>query len=317
MRGQSLLELVLQHAVNALALSAVYALIAIGISLFFGVIGIVNLAHGDIATFGVFVSLAVFQFVLGGGAADISVVSFGVALANIGAIAAGVLGSAVVGYLIYRLAFYPLRDAPAIIGLLCSVGVGFIIRESILNFYPDGRNPQPFPSIIPPDLIEIGGVIIQYKHIVVIGVALVSMLLISYCVEKTRFGRAVRSVLDDRDVARSLGVSAIGVTVGVFILGSAFAGVAGLMNALYYNLIQSDMGTLLTVKGFTAAVIGGLGNIYGALLGALLVGFIEALTSGFLPSGSAYKDIAVFTVLIALLIVRPNGLIGRKASERV
>lgn len=312
-----MLELVLQHAVNALALSAIYALIAIGISLFFGVIGIVNLAHGDIATAGVFVSLAFFQFVLGGGAIDITAVGFGVAIGNLIALAAGIFGAAAVGFFFYRLAFYPLRNAPPIIGLLCSVGVGFIIRESILNFYPDGRNPQPFPAIIPADLIEIGGVIIQYKHIVVIGVAVLSMLLISYCVERTRYGRAVRSVLNDRDVARSLGVSAVGITVSIFVLGSAFAGLAGLMNALYYNLVQSDMGTLLTVKGFTAAVIGGLGNIYGALLGALLVGFIEALTSGFLPSGSAYKDIAVFGVLIAILIVRPNGLIGRPASERV
>ncbi len=127
----------------------------------------------------------------------------------------------------------------------------------------------------------------------------------------------MRSVLNDREVARSLGVSVIAVTVAVFALGSALAGLAGVMNALYYNIVQSDMGTLLTVKGFTAAVIGGLGNFYGALLGALLVGFIEALTSGFLPSGSAYKDIAVFGVLIAILVVRPNGLIGRPISERV
>jgi len=312
-----LIELILQHAVNALALSAIYALIAIGISLFFGVIGIVNLAHGEIATLGVFVSLAVFQLLLGGGAVDITTVSFSVAAANLAALAAGIAGAAVGGLFFYRLAFYPLRDAPPIIGLLCSVGVGFIIRESILNFYPDGRNPQPFPAIIPPDLIQIGGVIIQYKHIVVIGVAVLTMLLLAYCVERTKFGRAMRSVLNDREVARSLGVSVIAVTVAVFALGSAVAGLAGVMNALYYNIVQSDMGTLLTVKGFTAAVIGGLGNFYGALLGALLVGFIEALTSGFLPSGSAYKDIAVFGVLIAILVVRPNGLIGRPISERV
>ncbi len=312
-----MIELVLQHAVNALALSAIYALVAIGISLFFGVMGIVNLAHGDIATIGVFVSLAAFQFLLGAGAVDITAVGFAVALGNIGALLLGIVGAAAGGLLFYRIAFYPLRNAPPIIGLLCSVGVGFMIRESILNFYPDGRNPQPFPAIIPADLIEIGGVIIQYKHIVVVSVALLAVLALAYCVERTKFGRAMRSVLNNRDVARSLGVSAQRLTVIVFALGSALAGLAGLMNGLYYNLVQSDMGVLLTVKGFTAAVIGGLGNIYGALLGALLVGFIEALTAGFLPAGSAYKDIAVFGVLIVILIVRPYGLIGRPATERV
>ncbi|TWS97600.1 branched-chain amino acid ABC transporter permease [Reyranella sp. CPCC 100927] len=311
------MDLILQHLVNALALSAVYALVAIGISLFFGVIGIVNLAHGDIATLGVFASLAVFQFLLAGGAMDITALSAPAAMATLAALAAGLVVAALSGVVFYRVAFFPLRAAPPIIGLLCSVGVGFIIRESILNFYPNGRNPQPFPAIIPPDLIEIGGVIIQYKHIFVIGTAVIVMFALAYCVERTRFGRAMRSILNNREVAQSLGVSTFKVTVALFALGSALAGLAGLMNALYYNLVQSDMGTLLTVKGFTAAVIGGLGNIYGALLGAVLVGLIEAVTAGFIPDGSAYKDVAVFGVLIAILIARPNGLLGRLSAERV
>jgi branched-chain amino acid transport system permease protein len=311
------LDLVLQQLVNALALSAIYGLIAIGISLFFGVIGIVNLAHGDIATLGVFAALAIFQFALGGGADDIGTVAPGIAAANLGALIAGLAAAALGGTLFYLFAFRPLRGAPPIIGLLCSVGVGFMIRESILNFYPGGRNPQPFPAIIPPDLIEAHGVIIQYKHLIVIGAALLVMFALAYCVERTRFGRAMRSILDSRDVALSLGVPVAKVTVAVFALGSALAGLAGLMNALYYNLVQSDMGTMLTVKGFTAAVIGGLGNIYGALLGALMVGLIEAVTAGFVPDGSAYKDVAVFAILILVLMLRPNGLVGRPASERV
>jgi branched-chain amino acid transport system permease protein len=311
------LALILQHLVNALALSAIYALVAIGISLFFGVIGIVNLAHGDIATLGVFASLAIFQFLLSGGAADISTISLAAGLANIAALGVGIAAASLAGVLFYRLAFYKLRSAPPIIGLLCSVGIGFVIRECILNFYPGGRNPQPFPAIIPSELIEFQGVIIQYKHIFVVGIAIAVMFALALCVERTRFGRAMRSILNNREVAQSLGVPVFAVTARVFALGSALAGLAGLMNGLYYNLVQSDMGTMLTVKGFTAAVIGGLGNIYGAVLGALLVGLIEAATSGFLADGSAYKDIAVFAVLIAILMVRPNGLAGRPAVERV
>jgi branched-chain amino acid transport system permease protein len=306
------MDLIVQQLVNAVALCAIYALVAMGISLFFGVIGVVNLAHGDIGTVGVFAALTVLHLVPvdpGGGVS--AFVSAGVALV------CGVAASAVAGVLVYALALRPLASAPAIIGLLSSVGVGFVVREAIVNFYPNGRNPQSFPSLIPPTVYEVGGVFIDLTHVVLVIVAVTLVAALAYIVEQTRFGRATRSILNNREVALSLGVPVTRVTAMVFALGSGLAGIAALMSALYYNVVQSDMGMLLTVKGFTAAVIGGLGNIYGALLGAVLVGLIEAATAGFVPDGSAYRDVAVFATLIAMLILKPHGLLGRAGAERV
>jgi branched-chain amino acid transport system permease protein len=306
------MDLFLQYLVNALTLSAIYALIAIGISLFFGIVGIVNLAHGDIAAAGVFAALAVFSMLFTDASADAPS-----AMQSMAVILAGTAGAVAIGVVFYLVALKPLTGAPPIIGLLSPVGAGFVIREAILNFYPNGRNPQSFPSIIPPKSFDVAGVFIDLKQIVLVVTTAVLVVSLSYVVEKTRLGRATRSILNNREVAMSLGVPVLKVTLAMFVIGAGLAGIAGLLNACYYNVVQSDMGVLLTVKGFTAAVVGGLGNIYGALLGAFLIGLIEAMASGYIPDGSAYKDVAVFAVLIAVLIARPHGLLGRPGGDRV
>lgn len=306
------MDLFLQYLVNALTLSAIYALIAIGISLFFGIVGIVNLAHGDIAAAGVFAALAVFSMLFTDANADAPST-----IQSVAAILGGTAGAVAIGVVFYLVALKPLTGAPPIIGLLSSVGAGFVIREAILNFYPNGRNPQSFPSIIPPKSFDVAGVFIDLKQIVLVVTTALLVVSLSYVVEKTRLGRATRSILNNREVAMSLGVPVLKVTLAMFVIGAGLAGIAGLLNACYYNVVQSDMGVLLTVKGFTAAVVGGLGNIYGALLGAFLIGLIEAMASGYIPDGSAYKDVAVFAVLIVVLIARPHGLLGRPGGDRV
>jgi branched-chain amino acid transport system permease protein len=306
------MDLFLQYLVNALTLSAIYALIAIGISLFFGIVGIVNLAHGDIAAAGVFAALAVFSMLFTDASVDAPST-----MQSMAALLAGTAGAVAIGVVFYLVALKPLTGAPPIIGLLSSVGAGFVIREAILNFYPNGRNPQSFPSIIPAKSFDVAGVFIDLKQIVLVVTTAVLVVSLSYVVEKTRLGRATRSILNNREVAMSLGVPVLKVTLAMFVIGAGLAGIAGLLNACYYNVVQSDMGVLLTVKGFTAAVVGGLGNIYGALLGAFLIGIIEAMTSGYIPDGSAYKDVAVFAVLIVVLIARPHGLLGRAGGDRV
>jgi branched-chain amino acid transport system permease protein len=306
------MDLFLQYLVNALTLSAIYALIAIGISLFFGIVGIVNLAHGDIAAAGVFAALAVFSMLFTDASVDAPST-----MQSMAALLAGTAGAVAIGVVFYLVALKPLTGAPPIIGLLSSVGAGFVIREAILNFYPNGRNPQSFPSIIPAKSFDVAGVFIDLKQIVLVVTTAVLVVSLSYVVEKTRLGRATRSILNNREVAMSLGVPVLKVTLAMFVIGAGLAGIAGLLNACYYNVVQSDMGVLLTVKGFTAAVVGGLGNIYGALLGAFLIGIIEAMASGYIPDGSAYKDVAVFAVLIVVLIARPHGLLGRAGGDRV
>jgi branched-chain amino acid transport system permease protein len=297
----------LQQLINAVSLAAIYALIAVGISLFFGVIGVVNLAHGDIATVGIFATLSVVAMA---GAPGVTPV-------ELAALAAGIAAAAAAGCMFYWIALKPLSAAPPIMGLLSSVGAGFVVREALLNFYPNGRNPQQFPAVLPERLYEFGGVLIQAKHIAVLTTAIVVSVALSWCIQRTRFGRSVRSLINNREVATAFGVPAVKTTVLVFALGSALAGLAGVMNGMYYNMVQSDMGVMLTLKGFTAAVVGGLGNMYGALVGALLIGIVEAFTAGFIPDGGAYKDVAVFGILIVALVLRPNGLLIRRVQEKV
>ena len=301
---------VVQQLVNGLTLTAIYALIAVGVSLYFGAIGIVNLAHGDVATFAAFTGLAVQQF-LGGPHGVLDPV-----LANILSIPIAVLAGSIIGWGLYRFAFRPLGNSPAVVGLLAAIASGFIIREAIFNFYPEGRNPQPFDSAIPVALIEVKGVFVLGKQLFVIGTAIAMVVWLAWVIQRTRFGRTIRSIVNNREVARMVGVPVERILAKTFLLGGALAGVAGVLNGTYYNILQFDMGVLLTIKGFTAAVIGGLGNIYGALIGSVIVGMIEALTAGFIPHGNAYKEVFVFGVLILILVLKPEGILGHGTGQK-
>ena len=301
---------VAQQLVNGLTLTAIYALIAVGVSLFFGAIGIVNLAHGDVAAFAAFAGLGVQQF-LGAPIGPLDLVT-----ASIVAIPFGVAVGAMVGWGLYRFAFRPLVGSPPVVGLLAAIAAGFVIREAIFNFYPGGRNPQPFESAIPVVLFEFGGVFVLAKQLFVIGTAVAMAAWLAWFIQRTRTGRTIRSIVNNREVARTLGVSVDRTLARTFLLGGALAGVAGVLNGTYYNLVQFDMGILLTIKGFVAAVIGGLGNIYGALVGALIVGMLEAFTAGFIPHGNAYKEAVVFGALILILVLKPNGILGHGTVQK-
>ena len=301
-------EELVQQFVNGLTLAAIYALIAVGVSLFFGAIGIVNLAHGDVATFAVFSAVA---------AQKMLEASLGPAAASILSVPVGVGVGAMVGWGLFRFAFRPLGEAPPVIGLLAAIASGFIIREAIFNFFPGGRNPQPFNSAVPNEVIEVSGVFVMLTQLVVVGTALGLVIWLAAIIQRTQFGRAVRSLVNNREVARTLGVPIDRTLAVTFLLGGALAGVAGVLNGMYYGIVQFDMGVLLTIKGFVAAVIGGLGNIYGALVGALIIGLLEAFTAGFLPNGNAYKDVVVFGSLILILLLRPEGILGTRSAKKV
>ena len=306
-----LFEEIAQQIVNGLTLAAIYALIAVGVSLFFGAVGIINLAHGDVATFAAFGSIAA-QKLLGTPFGPLEPL-----FAAIVAIPIGVGIGALVGWGLYRFAFRPLGEAPPVIGLLAAIAAGFVIRESIFNFFPGGRNPQTFVSAVPTVVVEIGGVFVLMKQIFVIGTALALVIWLAATIQRTRFGRAIRSLVNNREAARTLGVPIDSTLTKTFLLGGALAGVAGVLNGTYYSIIQFDMGILLTIKGFVAAVIGGLGNIYGALVGALIIGLLEAFTAGFLPQGNAYKEVVVFGALILILLLRPEGILGHRTAQKV
>jgi branched-chain amino acid transport system permease protein len=165
--------------------------------------------------------------------------------------------------------------------------------------------------------VEVGGVFILLTQILVVGSALGLVVWLATTIERTRFGRAIRSLVNNREAACTLGVPADRTLALTFLIGGALAGVAGVLNGIYYSIVQFDMGILLTVKGFVAAVIGGLGNIYGALIGALIVGLLEAFTAGFIPKGNAFKDVVVFGALILILLLRPEGIIGSPNVKKV
>ena len=179
-----------------------------------------------------------------------------------------------------------------------------------LQFLSGG--PQPAAVV----LFEFGGVFVLAKQLFVIGTAVAMAAWLAWVIQRTRTGRTIRSIVNNREVARTLGVSVDRTLARTFLLGGALAGVAGVLNGTYYNLLQFDMGILLTIKGFVAAVIGGLGNIYGALVGALIVGMLEAFTAGFIPHGNAYKEAVVFGALILILVLKPNGILGHGTVQK-
>jgi branched-chain amino acid transport system permease protein len=305
-----LYEEIMQQVVNGLTLAAIYALIAVGVSLFFGAIGIVNLAHGDVAAVAAFAALAV-QKLLGAPIGPLSP-----AMAALASLPVGIAVGAVVGWGLFRFAFRPLGDAPPVVGLLAAIAAGFVLREAIFNFFPTGRNPQTFASPVPIKVFEVGGVFVLLSQVFVIGISILMVAWLATVIQRTRFGRAIRSVVNSREVASTLGVPVERTMVKTFLLGGALAGVAGVLNGSYYNIVQFDMGVLLTIKGFVAAVIGGLGNIYGALIGALIIGLLEAFTAGFIPGGNAFKEVVVFGVLILILVLKPDGILGHGTTQK-
>lgn len=304
-------DIFIQQVVNALVLSAMYALIAVGFTLYFGVLGVINLSHGDVAMVAAFVGLA-----LTGLFTVASPSGWGAAVVLVLVVLGTCLACAVLGTIVERIAFKPLRQTAPIAALLSSVGVAIFLREAVLHWFPNGANPQRFPALLPTIAVKVGGAIIEARQI---GIVLCAVLLVSglyLLVSRTRFGRAIRAVAINRDVAQLLGVNIDVVARQTFMVGSVLAGVAGLMNGLYYNSVMFDMGFLLSVKGFTAAVIGGLRNTWGALVGALLIGCLEAFSAGFIPGGSSYKDTIVFSALVAALIFRPSGLFAEAQGEK-
>jgi branched-chain amino acid transport system permease protein len=304
-------ELITQQFFNALSLGVMYALVAVGFTLFFGVIEVVNFAHGEVFMLGAFTAMAVGDRLISAGFASGSPLYILAIIAPV--IAVGALFGAALEKFIVR----PLRGAPDIMTLLITLGASIVVREAVMLFVPNGRNPQPFPQVIAMESIAVGSVFIKAEAILSI---LLSVLLISgmyYFIEKTAFGRYIRATAQDREAALMMGVSVGRVFVITLIVGSALGAVAGLMNGMSYSIIKFNMGFAASIKGFAAAVVGGLGNIYGAIVGGLLLGFLEILVVSIVPDGSSYQDLISFLIVIICLVFRPAGLFGERVYEKV
>ena len=308
------MDIFLQQLINGLVLGSVYALVALGYTMVYGILELINFAHGEITMMGGMVALAVI------GALGLAVPGMpGLVLLGASMLVAIAVCMAL-GLLIERVAYRPLRNAPRLAPLITAIGVSIILQNIAMLIW--GKQYIAFPPILPQGRHTVLGATISDTQIIILLLAAGLMLGLTLLVQKTRLGRAMRATAQSRQVASLMGVDANRVIATTFLIGSALAAIAGVMVSAYYGLAHYYMGFLLGLKAFSAAVLGGIGNLAGAMLGGLLLGVIESfgagyigdLTGGFL--GSHYQDVFAFFVLILVLVFRPSGLLGERVAER-
>lgn len=307
------MELFIQQIINGLLLGCNYTLIAIGFSLFFGALNVIHFSHGDVCILGSFILLILYS--IGQAAGFFSVLP---ALISIPILifTAGLL-TGFLGVLFEKIVIKPFRLSPELMVLVATVALGIVVRETVRIFYPQGSNPQIFPTILHDGGFDIGTLFIRYDSLIILATTVALISAVFLFVQKTRMGSAIRAISQDIETAMMMGIS-INTTVSVtFFLGSALGAVAGVLNGAYIGIIRFDMGLMGGIKGFSAAVVGGLGNIYGAILGGLVLGFVETFASAFIPGGTAYKDVFAFLVVIFFLVFKPSGILGEKVFEKV
>jgi len=306
------MEIFLQQIINGLVQGSVYALVALGYTMVYGILGLINFAHGEVVMIGAMLAISSLTALLGIGAPPLLAIPLSAGLAMLGCMA--------LGYSIERIAYHPLRHAPRLAPLITAIGVSIVLQNLAMMIW--GREYHSFPQLIANNPHSIGGAIINDIQIIIFVLALAIMAGLMLLVHRTRLGRAMRAVAENQHAAQLMGVDINRVISVTFMLGSALAAVAGMMVSANYGLAHYYMGFLLGLKAFTAAVLGGIGNLRGAMLGGLLLGLIESLGAGYIGDltggyfGSNYQDVFAFFVLIAVLVLRPSGLLGERIAER-
>jgi branched-chain amino acid transport system permease protein len=292
------LPVLIQQLVNGLALGSVYSLIALGYTMVYGIVRLINFAHGDIFMIGAYYGYYLIR-------------NFKIPF--IAAMPLAMLLAALTGMIIEKLAYKPLRKAPRIAALITAIGVSLLLQNLGLKLFQ--ARPKPFPEIMAIKIWDIGGVIISNMQIVMLGTSVLLMLLLSLVVYKTKIGKAMRAVSFDKDAARLMGIDVDTIISVTFGLGSALAAAAGILVGFYYNRIMPTMGTMYGLKAFVAAVVGGIGIIPGAMAGGMLMGLSEVMVIG--AGWSTLKDAIAFVILIIILLVKPSGLFGKAGREKV
>jgi branched-chain amino acid transport system permease protein len=303
---------VLQQLVNGLTLGSLYALIAVGYTVVYGIVQLINFAHGEVFMIGAFGALATWSALFQG-----TLALWVLPIMMIGAI----IASVAVAVIMERFAYRPLRNAPRLAPLITAIGVSVFLQEAVRLFYPGAKSKLPFPPIevVTGPALQIGGLTIQRAAIFTIGALVICAALLWYFVNRTRLGRGMQAVSQDPDTARLMGINVDRIIVVAFILGAVLAAVAGVAQGLQNQNIDFRIGFLAGLKAFTAAVLGGIGNIQGAVLGGLVLGVVEAFATQFIPGqfgGSAWKDVWAFVLLIVVLVFRPQGLLGARVVDR-
>ena len=306
------MDVFLQQIVNGLVLGSIYALVALGYTMVYGILGLINFAHGDICMVGALTALAVTQALAASGLPAPVVLLL--------ATLAAVLVCVILGVSIERVAYRPLRRAPRLAPLITAIGVAILLQYSAALVW--GKQYLSMPEIVKPTAITFGGAQLTDLQVFIFLLACSVMAALLWFIKSSRMGRAMRATEQNPEVAGLMGVNTDRVISFTFLLGSAIGAIAGVMVVLYYGLGHYFMGFMLGLKAFTAAVLGGIGNVAGAMLGGLLLGLIESLASGYIGDltggvlGSNYRDVFAFLVLILVLVFRPSGLMGQHGGER-
>lgn len=289
---------VLQQLVNGISLGSIYALIALGYTMIYGIIKLINFAHGDIYMVGAYIGFyAITQ-------AHLSIVP----ALLISFIVTGGLGMAV-----EKLAYKPLRHAPRISVLITAIGVSFFLEYTSMYFV--SPTPRTFPAMFGEVAVNIGGIVINGQQMLILGITTVLMIILTYVVHQTKTGKAMRAASFDTETAQLMGIDADRIISVTFGIGSSLAAVAGVLVGVYYNSIDPLMGIMPGLKAFVAAVLGGIGILPGAVVGGLILGVVEAFVSGFVSS--TFRDAAAFAILILVLLFKPTGLFGKNTKEKV
>ncbi|MEN7525998.1 MULTISPECIES: branched-chain amino acid ABC transporter permease [unclassified Cupriavidus] len=310
------MDIFIQQIVNGLVLGSIYALIALGYTMVYGILGIINFAHGDVLMIGALTALS----------AILGLQKFAPGLPEWLTLVIATLIAmpvcAVLSYTIERVAYRPLRNAPRLAPLITAIGVSIILQTVGMLIW--SRNPLTFPQLLPSEPIDIGstGATITGKEMVIIGLAVMVMSGLLALVNRTKLGRAMRATAENQKVAGLMGVNPNFVISATFMIGAALAALAGVMMATNYGNAHFYMGFIPGLKAFTAAVLGGIGNLAGAMVGGMLLGLIEALGAGYIGDltngvfGSNYQDVFAFIVLIIVLVFRPSGIMGERVADR-
>jgi branched-chain amino acid transport system permease protein len=296
----------LQQLTNGLAVGGIYALIALGYTMVYGVLKLINFAHGDLFTYGAYLGMTLLTSLLLKDRLGL--------LGGVLVLALMVMGLvALLGAILERAAYRPLRESPRLSAVVSALGASIFLQNTLMLIY--GARYQVYPDILPQAAVSLFGVQVPLMRLVVVLVSLVMMAALYLFVQKTKVGTAVRAAAIDQGAARLMGIDVDKVILLVFLIGPALGGAAGLLVGLYYGQISFTMGWIYGMKAFTAAILGGIGNIPGAMVGGLLLGVIEALGAAYVSI--AWKDAIAFCVLILILIVRPTGLLGERVAEKV
>ena len=306
------MDTLIQQIINGLVLGSMYALVALGYTMVYGIINLINFAHGEVLMVGALTSWTVVTTLKDAGLPGWLLLLI--------ALAAAIVVCSALNFVIEKIAYRPLRNAPRLAPLITAMGMSLLLQTLAMIVWQPST--KPYPNLLPSEPIFIGGAVINVTQILILVTTAVVLLALMYLVNRTKLGRAMRATAENPRVAALMGVRPDMVISATFVIGAALAALAGVMYAANYGTVQHTMGFMPGLKAFTAAVFGGIGNLAGAVVGGVLLGVIEALGAGYIGAltggvlGSQYQDIFAFLVLILVLTIRPQGLLGERVADR-